>query len=640
MMPRRCSFAVFAAALLMAAFPGAAQQLPGNSTLQGSYNFRYLAASWPATNAPSRARSAQGTIAFDGAGKYTISGTQENNSGAGSDQAVSLSSSGTYTVLSNGSLYLSNAFISGDAVSLFGGVATGNIVVASSTDYPYADLFVAVPAGQAADNLSAATLTGKYYVASLDLTAGDFAQIRDTFFNLTADGKGSFGNVTINGTAATLSHKATTQTSPGATYTVAANGTGTLVFPAPAATAANLQLLAGSKTMYVARDGSFFVGGSAQGYDIILGVRALAAPISSTPLQGAFFTGMMEYDASTTPGTLFSSQGSSIEVGAPEGLELAHERFNDSGYGAAYDLTYTDDFTFSRTDGTTTSSSFSWVAGAGGNMVIGSGLSSTYQISVLLKTPDLKGSGVFLNPRGIVNAASGSPFTASVSPGEFVMLYGSGLTTQTLEAASLPFQTKLADVEVNVTGTSNNSPYSGKLAMQYVSPGLVKGIVPYSAPTDGSLLTFQVTSGAGTSNAVPVYTGLTSPGIFTLSQNGIGNGAIRHADYSVVTQDNPAKPGEVVLFFLAGLGAVKPAITAGVGGSSDANNLNTVVGAMDFYIDGFRATVSYNGLAPGLAGLYQINAAIPSGVSRGKDVYLEMLTDDGDNYQATIPIAK
>lgn len=625
---------------MVAALPGGAQQLPGNSTLQGSYNFRYLAASWPATSTPSRARSAQGTIAFDGAGKYTITGTQQNNSGTGSDQSVTLSTSGTYAVLSSGGLYLSNAFTS-DVVSMFGGVGTGNMVVASSTDYPYADVFVAVPVGQTGDNLSAATLSGKYYVASLDITAGDFAQVRDTFFNLTADGKGNFGNVTINGTAVTLSHNATTQVSPNATYTVAANGTGTLAFPAPASTAANLQLLAGNKTMYVARDGSFFVGGSAQGYDIILGVRALATPISSTPLQGTFFTGMTEYDASSTPGTLYSSQGTSIEVGAPEGLELVHERYNDSGYGSAYDLTYADDFTFSRTDGTAVSDFYSWVAGAGGNMVIGSGLGSTYQISVFLKTADLKGSGVFLNPRGIVNAASGSPFTASVSPGEFIMLYGSGLTTQTLQAATLPFQTKLADVEVTVTGTTNNSPYSGKLAMQYVSPGLLKGIVPYSAPTDGSLLTFQVTSGAGTSNAVRMYSGLTSPGLFTLTQNGIGNAAILHANYSVVTQDNPATPGETVQIFLTGLGAVNPAITAGAGGSSDPKNLNMVVGATEVYIDGYRANIDgYNGLAPGLAGLYQINAVIPASVSRGQDVYIELLTDDGDNYQASIPIAK
>ena len=38
---------------------------------------------------------------------------------------------------------------------------------------------------------------------------------------------------------------------------------------------------------------------------------------------------------------------------------------------------------------------------------------------------------VFLNPQGVVNAANNVPFTAQVSPGEVVTLYGTGFTTQT-----------------------------------------------------------------------------------------------------------------------------------------------------------------------------------------------------------------
>jgi hypothetical protein len=40
--------------------------------------------------------------------------------------------------------------------------------------------------------------------------------------------------------------------------------------------------------------------------------------------------------------------------------------------------------------------------------------------------PNLTGPGVFLNPQGIVNAATYSPVGDYVSPGEFIQMYGSG----------------------------------------------------------------------------------------------------------------------------------------------------------------------------------------------------------------------
>jgi uncharacterized protein (TIGR03437 family) len=64
-----------------------------------------------------------------------------------------------------------------------------------------------------------------------------------------------------------------------------------------------------------------------------------------------------------------------------------------------------------------------------------------------------------------------------------------------------------------------------------------------------------------------------------------------------------------------------------------------VVNPVDAYIDGTAATVAYQGLAPTLGGLYQLNVTIPSGLSTGNQP-LEISTYDGDNIQATIPIGK
>ena len=90
--------------------------------------------------------------------------------------------------------------------------------------------------------------------------------------------------------------------------------------------------------------------------------------------------------------------------------------------------------------------------------------------------------------------------------------------------------------------------------------------------------------------------------------------------------------------FLTGLGAVTPAVTAGTAGPTSP--LSTVADKNLFvFIDGVAAKVVFAGLAPTLGGLYQLNVTIPSGVTSGTSVDVEIQTVDADNIQATIPIS-
>jgi uncharacterized protein (TIGR03437 family) len=98
--------------------------------------------------------------------------------------------------------------------------------------------------------------------------------------------------------------------------------------------------------------------------------------------------------------------------------------------------------------------------------------------------------------------------------------------------------------------------------------------------------------------------------------------------------------GETVAIYLTGLGPVTPAIVAGALGP--VNPLSTVPASTEvqIYFDGVEARVLYQGLAPNLSGLYQINATIPPGVTLGKSVGVSIGTLDAYNDMATIPIAK
>jgi uncharacterized protein (TIGR03437 family) len=180
---------------------------------------------------------------------------------------------------------------------------------------------------------------------------------------------------------------------------------------------------------------------------------------------------------------------------------------------------------------------------------------------------------VFLNPQGVVNAASSAPFTSPVAPGEFITLYGTGMASQTATAFSLPFPINLGGVTVTVNGVA--------APLVYVSPTQISAVVPYSTPTDDSFVNVQVNNFGTPSNVVQVYSGYASPGIFTVPSGGIGNGAILHADYSVVTSAKPAKVGETVLIYLSGLGPVTPAVAAGA--AAPTNPLSQVPAKPKFF---------------------------------------------------------
>jgi uncharacterized protein (TIGR03437 family) len=228
----------------------------------------------------------------------------------------------------------------------------------------------------------------------------------------------------------------------------------------------------------------------------------------------------------------------------------------------------------------------------------------------------------------VVDAANEAPFTAGVSPGEFVTLYGTGLAPSLQVNTSFP--TMLNGVQVLVDGIP--------APIYYVSPTQIAAIVPYSANTF-SLARFQVVNNGSTSNSVIEMVNLTTPGVFTLSANGLGDGAIEHADGSVVTESNPAQPGETVAAYMSGLGAVFPPVTAGTVGP--ASPLSYTTNMINGYINGIAATVYNNEgiLAPYLTGLYQVNITIPTTATAGDNIF-EILGPDSDTAEATIPVGE
>jgi uncharacterized protein (TIGR03437 family) len=253
--------------------------------------------------------------------------------------------------------------------------------------------------------------------------------------------------------------------------------------------------------------------------------------------------------------------------------------------------------------------------------------SFSYELSFGTRMPPQSGTGVFIDPQRVLNGASfalGYP----VSPGGFVTLFGTGLSTQTTNAKSFPFPATLGGVSATV---------NGKAAPLYlVSPTQISLVVPYSST--GSTATIVVTSNNVASNSVEVPLAATAPGIFSLTQNGLGDGAVLHANYSVVNIDSPALPGEIVQVFLSGMGSVIPSVVEGAA-APGTQPFATVTAPTAVTVGGQNAQVLFNGLTPLLASLYQLNVRIPTNLPPGAHS-LAVQTIDGFTDMVSIRVGK
>jgi uncharacterized protein (TIGR03437 family) len=86
-------------------------------------------------------------------------------------------------------------------------------------------------------------------------------------------------------------------------------------------------------------------------------------------------------------------------------------------------------------------------------------------------------------------------------------------------------------------------------------------------------------------------------------------------DFSdLVTRANPARPGEIIHFYMTGLGPVDQSVPTGSASPASPPAAATAPFACsfaDFHAGNRRADVLFAGLAPGLAGYYQVSVRLP-----------------------------
>jgi uncharacterized protein (TIGR03437 family) len=215
---------------------------------------------------------------------------------------------------------------------------------------------------------------------------------------------------------------------------------------------------------------------------------------------------------------------------------------------------------------------------------------------------------------GIVNAAGNLP---GLAPNTLASLYGvdlsyvtAGLTPGDIQGGMLPTVLPGTGVRVLV----GYLPAS----MYYVSPTQINFLVPADLLPGPS--TVQVVREGQSGPSIAIKLAAAAPALVQLkSQNAVA----LHADGSVITSAAPAKPGEIVILYATGLGQTMPNVVYGQL-FEQAAPLEQIA---DFILvlDGAPAgagAVQYAGIAPGFAGLYQINVVLPESTKANPQVQI------------------
>ena len=185
-----------------------------------------------------------------------------------------------------------------------------------------------------------------------------------------------------------------------------------------------------------------------------------------------------------------------------------------------------------------------------------------------------------ITPGSAVNAAD---YSKGIAPGSLVTVFGQNLALRSVSATALPLPDSLG----GISATANGVP----APLLYVSPGQINVQMPYEV---SGTVNLTITTPNGTTSEHVTVTP-TAPGIL-----------------AVVAPSTA--PGSYVTMYVTGLGA--PMGIVGTGQPAP-NGAMPVAANVQIMLGNQRIQPAYAGMAPGFAGLGQINFQIPAGMANG-----------------------
>jgi len=219
-----------------------------------------------------------------------------------------------------------------------------------------------------------------------------------------------------------------------------------------------------------------------------------------------------------------------------------------------------------------------------------------------------------VNDGGTVNGASFAQ--QPLAAGSIASVFGTGFATSIIVASNVPLPPTLGGVTVLLNGIA--------APLFAVTPQQINFQVPWELAGQ-TQVSLTVTTNGGTMAPVTVSLANLGPGLFSINASGSGQGAILIANTAAMAApvgtlsgSRPVLRGESISIYATGLGPVTNPPTSGAAAPGSPMSFTTTPPTAT--IGGVPATVTFAGLAPGFAGLYQVNVQVPQSVIPGNAV--------------------
>ena len=196
---------------------------------------------------------------------------------------------------------------------------------------------------------------------------------------------------------------------------------------------------------------------------------------------------------------------------------------------------------------------------------------------------------------------NGASFQLGLTPGSTGTVFGVGLVegVNGVVVAPFPFPIELSGIKILINGVAapifSIANVNGQEQINFQVPFVIAV----------GTATIEVCNNGSSTIVTGVPITALQPGVFEVFINGERLAAALHADFTLVTRENPARPGEVILLFVTGLGPTDQLLQANVPGPSSP--LAKVQAEVTVTIEGAEAVNHGAYYAPGLVSAYQVN---------------------------------
>ena len=230
----------------------------------------------------------------------------------------------------------------------------------------------------------------------------------------------------------------------------------------------------------------------------------------------------------------------------------------------------------------------------------------------------------------------GASFHSPVAPGSIAAVYQTDVAATLSLANSVPLPTALGGVSMKFNG-------SIPVPIFAAAPNQANIQIPWELHGLSSA-TLTTIAANGSTNTFSVPLSPFAPAIFSVNQQGTGQGLVTVANSGTVAAPpgsidgattRAAAKGDYITIYCVGLGPVNnPPAT----GAATPDATSTTLSPVSILLNGAGLPAAFAGLAPGSVGMYQVNVQIPDNAPAGSAVALALNVGGATSNTVTIAI--